>query len=83
MQTTIDDSQSIAAILEICRRRGFSESVIAEAHLDQGPLCFSLTRRGLFIAPATNLKALFDYDSDDDDVVWDDTDEQDLVWPSL
>lgn len=83
MQTTVDDSQSIAALLEICRRRGFSESDIAEAHLDQGPLYFNLTHRGLFIAPITNLKALFDYDPDGDDVVWDEVDEQELIWPKL
>ncbi len=83
MQTTVDDTQSIAAILEICRRRGFSESDIAAAHLNKGPLYFNLTHRGLFITPATNLKALFDYDPDEDDVVWDDTDERDLVWPNL
>lgn len=83
MHTTVDDAQSIGALLEICRRRGFSESDIAEAHLDKGPLYFNLTKRGLFIAPVTELKTLFDYDPDEDDVVWDETDERDLIWPIL
>ena len=81
MQTTINDPQVISNLMAICRHQGLSESDLAKAHLDKGPLFFHLTNRGLIISPTEDLKALFDYDLDEDDVIWDPADEQDLIWP--